>query len=281
MQKIIGEQALTKKAYEMRLAVMQMLEQAGSGHLAGPLGMADIFTFLYFNYLKHDPSRPDWEGRDYFLLSNGHICPIWYAVLANTGYFPASDLKSLRKLGSYLQGHPKTSTPGIFNASGPLGHGEGQAVGVALGLKLDGKPNRVYCVMSDGEQQEGAVWEAALAASKYGLDNLTLILDRNGIQIDDMVQNIMPLPDLGKIYTEIGFDVQTIDGHNFSAIETALNNSAATKGNPHLIIANTVPGKGVDFIEKGKFKYHDWRGDPQEAAQAISQLESSLAGISL
>lgn len=278
---ITDHNQLTRQAYEMRLAVMQMLQAAGSGHAAGPLSMADIFTYLYFNYLKHDPANPTWQGRDYFLVSNGHICPIWYAVLAHTGYFPLSDLASLRKLGSHLQGHPKNlTTPGVFNSSGPLGHGEGQAIGVALGLKLDGKPNRVYCVMSDGEQQEGAVWESMLVASKYQLNNLTFILDRNGIQIDGPVAEIMPLPDLKQIYTTSGFKVREIDGHNFTEIAQALaQTEPQVSTQPNLIIANTTAGKGVSFME-GSFKYHDWRGGQQEAKQAVAELTAKLAQMS-
>jgi transketolase len=278
MQKIEDLKQLEKKAYEMRLEVIKMLETAGSGHVGGALGMADIFTYLYFNFLNHKPNEPNWPERDYFLLSNGHICPIWYAVLAHTGYFGKKDLQTLRKLDSHLQGHPSNvHTPGVFNSSGLLGHGQAQSIGVALGLRLDNKPNRVYCMMSDAEKQEGAVWESALIANKYKLNNLTFILDMNGIQIDGYTKDIMPMPNLAKIYEEMNWKVAQIDAHNYMQIQEAFNLTAPTNSNqPNLIIAYSIAGKGVPFMEN-QFAWHDWIATPEQAAQAKQILEDKLA----
>ncbi len=278
MQKIDSLKDLEKKAYEMRMEVVKMLNEAGSGHTGGPLGIADIMTFLYFNYMKHDPENPESKDHDFFLMSNGHVCPIWYAVLAHSGYFPIEDLKTLRKLDSHLQGHPKnTMTPGVFNSSGLLGQGLVQATGVALGLKLDGKPNRVYCLTSDGEQQEGAVWENILNASKFKLNNLTLIMDWNGIQIEGTIEDIMPsMPDPKDIYEKAGWNVVEIDGNDFEEIKQAFE---ATEPNetdrPNLIIAKTIPGKGVDFMEN-KWEWHDWKGDDKMTKEALAQLEQHV-----
>lgn len=269
--------ALEVKAYELRLEVANMLKSAGSGHAAGPFGLADIFAFLYFHQLKHDPANPESTDRDYLLVSNGHIAPIWYAALAHSGYFSVADLQNLRQLGSHLQGHPKnTSTPDVFNSSGPLGHGVPQAVGVALALKADGKDNQVYCLMSDGEQQEGAIWESMLVAAKYKLDNLTLILDWNNIQIDGHVEDIMPLPEMDEIYEEVGFETEKIDGHDFSQIADAF--AEDSEGKPKLIMAQTIGGKGVSFAENDP-GYHDWKASSQEAEQAIQELENTIAKL--
>ncbi len=281
---------LEDKAKELRISVLEQIGATLSGHLAGPFSCADIVTYLYYQGLKHNPENPKWEDRDYFLISNGHVTPIWYAALADTGYFPKSDLLTLRKFGSHLQGHPKYgSTPGVENSSGPLGHGIGQAVGIALSLKMDKKPNRVVCLMSDGEQQEGAVWESALSAAKYNLDNLTFILDLNDIQIDGFTKDIMPLPNMANIYREIGFEVIEIDGHDFSQIHNAYLStkptptsgsdqstsvSEPTKHNskkPRLIIAHTTSGKGLESIEND-YSWHDWRGDKATLDSLLAQL---------
>lgn len=272
---------LIHTASKMRIEVLRMLINAGSGHAAGSLSAADIFTYLYFDFLKHDPVNPDWEDRDYFLLSNGHICPIWYTCLAFTGYFPPDELQNLRKFGSILQGHPwNIKTPGVFNSSGPLGHGGGQAVGTAIGLKIDSKPNKVICYLSDGEQQEGATWEAVMCAYKYKLDNLTFIIDANDIQIDGSIDDIMPLSDKTQTtaegivnkYKSFNWNAMKINGHSFDEIRHALSKDTFFKDRPRVIVAETVAGKGVSFMEN-QSKYHDWRGDNDLAKEAIQELE--------
>lgn len=278
-------------ASELRLEVMKMLQEAGSGHASGPLGLADVFCLLYFEVLRLDlTKKEDWQAQmDYLLVSNGHIAPIWYASLAKAGFFPQTELSSLRKLGSPLEGHPKRgSLPGIFNSSGPLGHGQGQAIGLALALKQElasleadsavrgREQKRVFLICSDGEQQEGANWESLLVANKYKLNNLTYILDWNNIQIDGFVEDIMPLPDLEKVYTDFGWKVQTIDGHNFDQLRVAIENASPENSDkPNLIIAKTVGGKGVSFIEND-YNYHDWKADEKEAKQAIYEIEQHL-----
>jgi transketolase len=282
MKKHTNEE-LINIATQLRIDVFNMLIAAGSGHAAGPLSSADIFTFLYFDYLKHDSQNLSWEDRDYFLLSNGHICPIWYSALARSGYFPAEELLSLRKFGSRLQGHPwNIKTPGVFNSSGALGNGGGQAVGVAIGLKMDNKPNHVYCVLSDGEHQEGSTWEAIMSASKFKLDNLTFIVDRNRIQIDAMINDVMPLDsadtekdEFAEKYKSFMWDVINIDGHDFDELRNAFE-APRKKGVPKAIIANTIAGKGVPEIENNP-RFHDWRGDNELAARAIKHLQTKLS----
>ncbi|MFW5702997.1 MAG: transketolase [Candidatus Dojkabacteria bacterium] len=267
MQKIESILELEKKAKEMRLEVMRMLKEAGSGHAAGPLGLADLFTALYFNVLDHE--------QDVVLVSNGHVCPIWYAVLAHTGYFPVEDLASLRKLGSHLQGHPKNiATPGVFNSSGPLGHSEGQAIGAAFAKRYDKDNSRVFCFLSDGGQQEGAVWEAMLVAAKYKLANLTFILDWNDVQIDGHVTEIMPLPDLEAVYADCGWEVTTIDGNDMPEVLQAYEQTSPEMSEkPKLILAKTLSGKGVSFME-GKYEYHDWKASEEDADNAIRELSN-------
>ena len=227
MKKIEDINELKKQSLKMRIAMIDMLSRSASGHGGGAMGLADIFTVLYFNYLNHNPKDPNDSDRDFVLLSNGHTCPIWYTVLAYSGYFHIDELNNLRKLGSFLQGHPKnTEIPGVFNSSGPLGHGTSQALGLAYGLKLDDKKNRVYCIMSDGEQQEGQTYETMLIANKFKLNNLTFILDKNNIQIDGFIDDIMPLPDLEKLYTLYGFNVLSIDGNSVEEIIDAFNNTS-------------------------------------------------------
>lgn len=287
MAKNLTEAKLRNLATLMRLDVMKMLTNAGSGHAGGSLSAADIFTYLYFDYLKHDPTNLFWEDRDYFLVSNGHICPIWYTCLAHTGYFDISELTSLRKLGSKLQGHPwNMRTPGVFNSSGPLGHGIGQAIGVAIGLKLDGKKNKVICFASDGEQQEGAVWEAAMLAYKYKLDNLTVIIDVNNIQIDGRVEDIMPMgapkattqKGIAQKYKSFLWNVIEINGHKFDEIKKALDDKSVKKGKPRVIVAQTVAGRGVSEMEN-KFEYHDWRNEIDMGKKAIKDLERKIKKI--
>src|SRR3989338_6627589 len=204
---------------QIRQDIVTSLVSAGSGHSAGPLGMADVFTVLYFNILNYNPKFPSWEGRDYLILSNGHICPVLYATLANAGYFPRKELKTLRKLGTRLQGHPhRGGLPGIENTSGPLGQGLSQAVGMAIAARMDKKKHSVYCLMSDGEHDEGQTWESVMLAGKLKLDNLTCIMDRNNIQIDGQTENIMPLEPLRAKYEAFNWPVIDVDGHNIEAV---------------------------------------------------------------
>jgi len=278
LTKITDLKELEIKAYEIRLEVVKMLDKAGSGHVGGPLGMADIFTTLYFNWAKLDPQNPEWDERDYILLSNGHICPIWYAVLGVAGFFPREEMDRLRKIDSLSQGHPKVNIPGVENSSGPLGHGLSQAIGIAHGLKMDNKQNRVICLMSDGEHQEGQTWEAVMSASKWKLKNLIAIMDCNGIQIEGTTDEIMPLGDLKEKYEAFGWNVIMIDGHNFEQILSALDRADMTD-EPTMIIANTIAGKGVKYMEDGGWKYHDWKGEPGDAEKAIADLENRLGEL--
>jgi transketolase len=250
---------LELKAVAIRESIIEMLVAAGSGHTAGPLGMADIFTAMYFNILSHDPKNPDWADRDRLILSNGHIVPVRYATMAHAGYFPVDELKTLRKLGSRLQGHPERhALPGLENTSGPLGSGLSQASGMAIGLRMDGKKNRVFCLMSDGELNEGNSWEAIMFAGNKKLSNLTAIIDRNNIQIDGMTEDIMPLEPLADKWRAFNWHVIEIDGHNFNEIVDAVNQAKAIAEKPTVIIAHTIPGKGIKEIE---FDYR-WHGTP-------------------
>lgn len=254
-----GVQAIEKKAEVIRETIVRMLVSAKSGHTAGPLGMADIFATLYFFSARHDPKNPDWEERDRIILSNGHIAPVRYATMAHAGYFPVSECLTLRKFGSRLQGHPeREKLPGLETTSGPLGSGLSQASGIAYGLKMDGKKNRVFCLMSDGEQQEGNTWEAVLFAGKYRLDNLTAIMDRNNIQIDGRTEEVMPLEPLKDKYEAFNWHVLEIDGHNIEEIADAISSADSIHDKPVLIIAHTIPGKGVDEIEND----FTWHGKP-------------------
>lgn len=266
-------QQLTTTAQSIRRSIIAMLAKAGSGHPGGALGMTDIFTALYCAIAQHDPKNPTWENRDYIVLSNGHICPVLYATLAEVGYFPHEELFTLRQLESRLQGHPHLgSLPGIENTSGPLAQGLSQACGIALSLKRQGKSNHVFCLMSDGEQEEGQVWEAYLFAAKYQLDNLTVIIDRNNIQIDGTTDDVMPLTSLAEKLTAFHWNVTEIDGHNFDEIipvlTTARENSSQK---PTCIIARTIPGKGVDFME-GKYQWHGTPPNKEQAEAALAQL---------
>lgn len=266
-------QKLETRAEAIRETIVQMLVAAGSGHTAGPLGMADIFAAFYFHILNHDPKRPDWPERDRLVLSNGHICPALYAAMAHAGYFPVEECLTLRKFGSRLQGHPeRLRLAGLETTSGPLGEGLSQAAGMAYAFRIPstsfdfaqdrslgtGDRRRVYCLMSDGEQQEGNIWEAAMFAGKYKLHNLTAVMDRNNIQIDGMTEDVMPLEPLADKYRAFGWHVIETNGNDIAAFIAAVEEAKAIYEKPTLIIAHTIPGKGVPEIE---FDYH-WHGKP-------------------
>ncbi len=249
---------LERIASHIRQDIILMLERAKSGHSAGPLGLADIFTALYFDVLKHDPKKPDWSQRDILLLSNGHCVPVRYATMAHAGYFDRKELLTLREFGSRLQGHPeRLRLPGLENTSGPLGCGLSQACGMALAMRMNKDFHRwVYVVLGDGELNEGNVWEAAMLAAKYNLNNVIGIIDRNNIQIDGPTEEVMPLEDLKGKWEAFGWHVIEIDGNNMEAIIDACAMARAIVEKPVMIIAHTVPGKGVDFME---YDYH-WHG---------------------
>lgn len=261
---------LYQKANEIRQDIIRMLLEARSGHSAGPLGMADVFTALFFGgVMNYDPQNPDWEKRDRLILSNGHICPVLYATLAHAGYFPREELMSLRKLGSRLQGHPERKRlPGVETTSGPLGSGLAQAAGYAYAARMDGEKFRIYCICSDGEHDEGNHWEAVMFAGKYSLSNLTAIVDRNNIQIDGHTEDVMPLEPLKAKYEAFNWHVLDIDGHNIREIIDALSHAKAVYENPTVIIAHTIPGKGVDFMEN----LPEWHGKPPNVGEAIEAL---------
>jgi transketolase len=270
MPQTLSLSALEQKATTLREDIIRMLEHAGSGHSAGPLGLADIFAALYFDILKHDPKNPDWSERDILLLSNGHCVPVRYAAMAEAGYFPKSELMTLRKLGSRLQGHPeRTRLPGLEHTSGPLGSGLSQACGMALALRMNNQQHRwVYVVMGDGELDEGNVWEAAMLAGKEKLNNVIGIIDRNNIQIDGPTEYVMPLEDLHDKWEAFGWHVLEIDGNNIEAVIDACAMARAIVEKPVMIIAHTIPGKGVDFMESD---FH-WHGSPPNHEQAIKAL---------
>ena len=265
---------LELKANDIRQSIIEMLTEAGSGHTAGPLGMADIFTAFYFHILNHDPKNPDWEERDRLILSNGHIVPVRYATMAHAGYFPIGELKTLRKFGTRLQGHPeRESLPGVENVSGPLGSGLSQAAGMALGARMDGKKFQVYCLMSDGEHDAGNLWEGAMFAGNNKLSNLTGIIDRNNIQINGMTEDVMPLEPLRDKYEAFGWHVIDIDGHNMEEIVDSVEKAKAIYEKPTLIIAHTIPGKGIEGME---FDY-TWHGKPpkpEEAKKFLAELRT-------
>lgn len=265
---------LEEVANRVREGIIDSLFVAGSGHSAGPLGMADIFTALYFHVLNHDPKRPEWPDRDRLVLSNGHICPVQYVTMAYAGYFPIAELKTLRKLNSRLQGHPhRGALPGIETTSGPLGSGLSQAIGMALASRLDNKKNRIYCVLSDGEHEEGNLWEAVMFAGKNKLSNITAIIDRNNIQIDGNTESVMPLESLRDKYESFRWHVLEIDGHNIEQFVDAVHEAIAIYEKPTVIIAHTIPGKGVDFMERD-YRWHGKPPNKAEARLALSELRT-------
>lgn len=252
---------LEKQANEIRESIVEMLVEAGSGHTAGPLDMADIFTLLYFEVMKHDPEHPLMDERDRLILSNGHICPVLYATMAHAGYFPREELLTLRKFGSRLQGHPhKEALPGIETSSGPLGSGLSQAIGMALAERINNpySSKAFYCILGDGELNEGQVWEAFMLGGKERLHNVIAIVDRNGIQIDGYTEDIMPLEPLREKFESFNWDVQEVDGHNMRSVYDAIGKAHAVFGQPSIIIAHTIPSKGVDVFERD-FR---WHGNP-------------------
>lgn len=274
MDKLTEIDDLEKKANEIRKDIIKMLEVAGSGHSAGPLGMADIFTVLYFNLMNHEPEDPEWENRDRLFLSAGHIVPVRYATMAHAGYFPKTKLKTLRKLGSILQGHPeRLRLPSLESTSGPLGSGLAQSAGYAYAARMDRKRFRVYCVCSDGEHQEGNHWEGVLFAGKYRLSNLTVFVDRNNIQINGYTEDVMPLEPLEAKYEAFNWHVLHINGHNMQEIIDAVGHARAVYEKPTVIICHTIPGKGVSFMEN----QYQWHGKPpthEQAKQALHELRT-------
>ncbi|MBX9906869.1 transketolase [Patescibacteria group bacterium] len=276
---------LEKKANAIRQSIIEMLIAAGSGHTAGPLGMADIFTLLYFHVLRHDPKDPQWIDRDRLILSNGHICPVLYATLAHAGYFKKEELMTLRKFGSRLQGHPhRESLPGLETTSGPLGSGLSQAIGMALAERINNPYSNkyFYCLTGDGEWNEGQMWEALMLGGKESLHNLIMIIDRNGIQIDGYTKDVMPLEPLREKFESFNWDVQEVDGHNMRAVNDAIGKAQAVYSQPSVIIAHTIPSKGIDLFERD-FR---WHGNPpgkgpedrvpksRQAAEALRSLRT-------
>jgi transketolase len=265
------------KANEIRESIIQMLVAAGSGHTAGPLGMADIFTAMYFGILKHDPKNPGWEERDRLVLSNGHICPVLYATMAHSGYFPVEELLTLRKFGSRLQGHPHREwLPYVETSSGPLGSGLSQAAGMALAERIDkGKSSDrfFYCFLGDGELDEGNNWEAFMLAGKEKLHNLVAVIDRNNIQIDGFTEDVMPLEPLREKLAAFNWHVQEIDGHNFGEIFSAVGEAKAIFDKPSVIIAHTIPGKGVHMFERD-FKWHGKPPSKEQGEAALRELRT-------
>lgn len=267
--------ALRAICVELRADIIEMLCLAGSGHPGGSLSAVEILVALFWGPLRHDPKNPGWPDRDRVVLSKGHGCPALYAVLARHGYFPREELWRLRKTGAMLQGHPVRSfTPGIEANTGALGQGLSVAQGMALAARLDGSARRTHCICGDGELQEGSVWEAAMSAGKYRLDNLTAIIDFNKGQIDGHVAEVMPLDPLDKKFAAFGWHVITVDGHDLAALATAYAEAAATKGKPTVIIADTVKGKGVSFME-GLIKWHGVTPTREEADRAIAEIRAA------
>lgn len=263
---------LKEIAGRMRVDIIEMLFKAGSGHPGGSLSAIDIITALYFARMRHDPKRPDWAERDRFVLSKGHAVPALYAVMAEAGYFPKEQLQTLRQLGSPLQGHPvNTELPGIEAPTGSLGQGLSVAQGMALASKLDGDKFHVYCIIGDGETQEGQVWEAAMSAPKFQLDNLTVYLDYNRGQIDGPVDEVMSLEPIADKWRAFNWNVLTIDGHDFAQILDATDKARATKGKPTIVIANTVKGRGVSFMEH-QIAWHGAAPNKDQTEKALAEL---------
>ncbi len=267
---------LEKKANDIRISIIEMLVEAKSGHTAGPLGMADIFTLFYFHTLKHDPKNPSWEERDRVVLSNGHICPVLYSTMAHAGYFPVEELMTLRKLGTRLQGHPhREYLPMVETSSGPLGSGLSQAVGMAIADKIDKKDKErfIYCFMSDGEMDEGNTWEAIMLAGKNKLGNLIAIIDRNNIQIEGVTEDVMPLEPFHSKWKSFNWHVIEVGGHDFLYLNEVIEEAQAIYQKPVVIIAHTIPGKGVKEFEKN-YKWHGKAPSKEEGEMALKELRA-------
>ncbi|MDH5202119.1 MAG: transketolase [Nitrospirota bacterium] len=266
---------LRQQATRVRVEILKMLTEAGSGHTGGSLSAADVVTALYFYKMRHRPDDPSWRERDRFILSKGHAAPLLYVVLAMTGYFDISVLKTLRKIGSPLQGHPCSKTlPGVEISTGSLGQGLSVSNGIAIGLKIDNLSSRVYCLLGDGETQEGQVWEAAMTAAHYRLDNLCAIIDLNGLQIDGPVSQVKAIEPVASKWSAFGWQVIDIDGHSIDEILNALDEAEKIKGKPSVILAHTVKGKGVSFFE-GKVEYHGIAPTRDELEMALKELEGN------
>ncbi len=266
---------LEETARHLRVEILKMLNTARSGHTGGSLSSIDVLTVLYFHAMRHDPTNPRWEERDRFVLSKGHAAPALYACLAQAGYFSRDDLKSLRRLGSHLQGHPDMNkTPGVDVCTGSLGQGLSQAVGLALAARLAGRSARTYALLGDGELQEGQVWEAAMAAAHYGLDNLCAIVDVNGLQIDGDVEKVMNVAPVGPKFLAFNWHVLEVDGHDVQAIARGVDEAQKTEGRPTMIIARTIKGKGVPFFEH-KASYHGVPPSDDELVRALEHLGHS------
>ena len=270
---------LSITACKVRMGVIESTHGAKAGHPGGSLSAAEVFTYLYFKEMNIDPKNPKWDGRDRFVLSKGHTAPGLYSVLALRGYFPVEDLPTLRHIDSYLQGHPNMNTvPGVDMSTGSLGQGISAAVGMAMAAKYQGKTNRVYSLLGDGEIQEGQVWEACMAAAHYKLDNLCIVVDNNGLQIDGNVADVMsPYPIVDKLLA-FGFNVHAVDGHDFDALEKAFDNAKKTKGQPTAIVMTTVKGKGVSYMENDA-GWHGKAPNDAEYEQAMNELKAQLAEL--
>ncbi len=269
----ISTDSLRQRAKEVRREIIKMLTEAGSGHTGGSLSAADLVTALFFYKMRHRPEDPDWRERDRFILSKGHAAPLLYAVLALSGYFDKDVLKTLRRIDSPLQGHPSSKTlKGVEISTGSLGQGLSIANGIALGLRMSGTGQRVYCLLGDGELQEGQVWEAAMTAAHYGIDNLCAIVDNNGLQIDGFCCDVMKIEPITEKWKAFGWHVIDIDGHDMDQIVSALDEAEGIKGKPSMIVARTVKGKGVSFFE-GKAEYHGVAPSKEEREKALKELE--------
>lgn len=268
----LNEKQMIEKTRQLRISILKMLNKAGSGHPGGSLSAIDIIAVLYYNVMRHDPKNPKWKERDRFILSKGHICPAQYAVLADLGYFDVEELNHLREYGYSLQGHPAMErTPGLDCSSGSLGQGLSIATGIALAARMNGEDYRTYCLMGDGEIQEGQIWEAAMAAGHHKLDNLCAVVDLNGLQIDGKTDDVMTLNPCTDKWAAFNWNVIEVDGHDVAAVEKAFKQAASFKGKPTVLIAHTVKGKGVSFMENNP----SWHG----MAPNKEQLEAALAEL--
>ncbi len=277
----LNERQIAKKAQKIREHIITSLASAGSGHSAGPLGLADVFAALFFSILRIKPEEPGWKDRDVLIMSNGHCAPVLYAAMAERGFFAVDELRSLRKFGSRLQGHPeRLMLPGLETTSGPLGSGLSQAAGYAYGLQhLDHNVQRfVYCVLGDGELNEGNIWEAAMFAGKYRLSQLVAIIDRNNIQISGSTESVMPLENLKDKWESFGWHVQEIDGHNIESIVESASMARAITNRPSVIIAHTIPGRGVEFMEND-YRWHGLSPNDEQAKRAIEEIRAFSGGV--